>query len=62
MIWLFFPDTRGMPLEEVAAIFGDADEVAVYQREIEIDETTHTVISHRAETEKPEATKAIETV
>ncbi len=51
-----------MPLEEVAAIFGDADEVAVYQREIEIDETTHTVISHRAEPEKPEATKAIETV
>ncbi|KIW49678.1 hypothetical protein PV05_11332 [Exophiala xenobiotica] len=62
VIWIFFPDTRGMPLEEVAAIFGDADEVAVYQREIEIDETTHTVISHRAEPEKPEATKAIETV
>jgi hypothetical protein len=62
VIWIFFPDTRGMPLEEVAAIFGDADEVAVYQREIEIDEATHTVISHRAEPEKSEATKAIETV
>lgn len=39
----FFPDTKGVPLEEIAAIFGDADEVAIYQREIEIDHTTHTV-------------------
>ncbi|OAP58544.1 hypothetical protein AYL99_07634 [Fonsecaea erecta] len=42
----FFPDTKGMPLEEIAAIFGDADEVAIYQREIEIDHITHTVVTH----------------
>ncbi|KAF2742385.1 MFS transporter [Sporormia fimetaria CBS 119925] len=37
IVWFFFPDTKGLPLEEVAAIFGDVDEVAVYQREIEIE-------------------------
>lgn len=26
-MWLTFPDTRGMPLEEVAAIFGDRGEL-----------------------------------
>lgn len=26
-MWFFFPNTKGMPLEEVAALFGDADEV-----------------------------------
>lgn len=35
---------QGIPLEEVAAIFGDADEVAIYQRDLEIDTATHTII------------------
>lgn len=50
----FFPDTKGVPLEEIAAIFGDADEVAIYQRDIEIDHTTHDIITHDhdRETEK----------
>lgn len=30
ILWFFFPDTLGLPLEEVAAIFGDHDEVAGY--------------------------------
>jgi hypothetical protein len=34
VIWFFFPNTNGLPLEEVAAIFGDEADVAVYQREI----------------------------
>ncbi len=42
-MWIWFPDTNGLPLEEVAAIFGDADEVAIYQREIEVDFATHTI-------------------
>jgi hypothetical protein len=52
-MWIWFPDTNGLPLEEVAAIFGDADEVAIYQREIEIDFATHTVraaTAHHGET------------
>jgi len=34
VMWVFFPNTKGIPLEEVAAIFGDADEVAVYERDL----------------------------
>lgn len=46
-IFLFvFPDTRGLPLEEIAALFGDAHEVAIYQEEIEIDHQTQAVIDH----------------
>ncbi|KAF2710650.1 MFS transporter [Pleomassaria siparia CBS 279.74] len=36
IMWIYFPDTNGLPLEEVAAIFGDEDDIAVYQREIEV--------------------------
>jgi len=49
-IFLFcFPDTRGLPLEEIAALFGDSDEVAIYQRDIEIDANTMAVIDHHDE-------------
>lgn len=44
LMYFYFPDTNGLPLEEVAAIFGDADEVAIYQADIEIDRNTHAVI------------------
>lgn len=36
IMWFWFPDTNGMPLEEIAALFGDTDEVAVYQAEINV--------------------------
>jgi len=48
VMWIWFPDTNGLPLEEVAAIFGDADEVAIYQREIEVDFATHTIVDRHA--------------
>ena len=35
-MWFYFPDTLGKPLEEVAAIFGDHDEVAGYMADIEV--------------------------
>jgi MFS family permease len=38
IMWFFFPNTLGLPLEEVAAIFGDHDEVAGYMRDIEVTE------------------------
>jgi len=44
IMWIFFPDTNGLPLEEVAAIFGDVDEVAIYQADIQVDHNTHTII------------------
>jgi hypothetical protein len=37
VMWVWFPDTLGRPLEEVAEIFGDKDEVAVYMRDLEVD-------------------------
>jgi len=54
-MWLFWPDTRGLPLEEVAAIFGDQAEVAVYMAEIEIDRNTRSVVLHHADGEGKEA-------
>lgn len=47
VMFFFFPDTNGLPLEEIALIFGDADEVAIYQADIEIDHNTHAIIDHR---------------
>jgi len=47
-MWIWFPDTNGLPLEEVAAIFGDAEEVAIYQRDIEVDFATHTIVANSA--------------
>ncbi len=32
---LWFPNTLHKPLEEIAVMFGDADEVAVYQKDLE---------------------------
>lgn len=49
VVWFLYPDTRFKPLEEIAAIFGDVDEVAVYQTEIEIDTSKNTITDHHDE-------------
>ncbi|KAL1897470.1 hypothetical protein Sste5346_004208 [Sporothrix stenoceras] len=36
VIW-FYPDTRGKPLEEIAVLFGDRDQVAVFQSDLDDD-------------------------
>lgn len=55
-MWFFWPDTKGMPLEEIAALFGDQDEVAIYQREIFFDHEHNALIDlHDGTTEKPDA-------
>ena len=51
-MWFLFPDTKGRPLEEVAAIFGDADEVAIYQKDLQIDFEKHTIIERHENNEK----------
>jgi hypothetical protein len=37
LIWTVYPDTKGLPLEEVAAIFGDADELITQPLETEVE-------------------------
>ena len=48
IMWFYFPDTLGKPLEQTAALFGDQDEVAAYMRDITID------ASDESSTEKAE--------
>lgn len=45
-VWAYFaiPETKGVPLEELAAIFGDDDEVVVYMKDIHVDMATHELI------------------
>jgi hypothetical protein len=46
VIWAYFviPETKGVPLEELAAIFGDDDEIVVYMKDIHLDHTTHQLV------------------
>jgi len=37
VIYLYYPDTRGKSLEEIAALFGDDDLVVVYRRDLHLD-------------------------
>jgi hypothetical protein len=40
---MFFvlPETKGVPLEEMAAKFGDKEDVMVYLQDVQIDAKTH---------------------
>lgn len=38
------PETKGIPLEEVAALFGDKDDIMVYQDQIHVNESTRKVV------------------
>ncbi|KAH0842641.1 MFS transporter, SP family, sugar:H+ symporter [Fonsecaea pedrosoi] len=38
------PETKGLPLEEISAIFGDTDEVVVYSEDIHVDHQTHDLV------------------
>ena len=55
MIWIWYPDTRHMPLEELSVLFGDEDEVAIYQAEIEIDTNKGAIVDHHDEKRGGEA-------
>lgn len=46
VIWGYFaiPETKGVPLEELAAIFGDDDEIVVYMKDIHVDHNTHQLV------------------
>jgi H+/Cl- antiporter ClcA len=58
-VWWMFPETKGIPLEEIAAIFGDDDEVVVIGSAINVTEKDGTVIVER-KTEHEASTVQIE--
>lgn len=45
-VWvaIFVPETKGIPLEEIAQIFGD--EVTIYGADICVDAETHELVEH----------------
>jgi len=43
-MYFVLPETKGIPLEEMAKIFGDTDDIMVYAEDIHIDKTTHELV------------------
>jgi hypothetical protein len=43
VVWWWLPETKGIPLEEMAKLFGDTD-IAVYQEDIHVDHNTHELV------------------
>lgn len=41
VMYFVLPETKGVPLEEIAAIFGDKDEVVCYLQDLHVDHQTH---------------------
>jgi hypothetical protein len=44
IVYFLFPDTRGLALEEVAALFGDEDLVVIHERDIQYDTQKHEIV------------------
>ena len=40
----FLPETKGIPLEEMAKLFGDTDDIAVFSDDIHVDHNTHELV------------------
>jgi len=49
VMWIYLPETKGLPLEEVAAIFGDQDEVMLYLKDIKVDHNSDKLEIHHFE-------------
>lgn len=41
---MLLPETKGIPLEEMAKLFGDDEHIAVYASAIHLDHNTHELI------------------
>jgi triacylglycerol esterase/lipase EstA (alpha/beta hydrolase family) len=41
---MFLPETKGVPLEEMAKRFGDIDQVQVFMEDIHVDHNTHELV------------------
>lgn len=59
--WFLVPETKGLPLEEIAALFGDSEDIAVYLRDVHVDQTNdQLVVAGRHEKEGDYTEKASE--
>lgn len=45
MQWMWLPETANVPLEEMAQLFGDTDQVAVFAKDIFVNEQTHEILA-----------------
>ena len=43
-MYFVLPETKGIPLEEMAKIFGDTSDIMVYAEDIHIDKATHELV------------------
>jgi hypothetical protein len=44
LLAIFLPKTKGVPLEEMAKLFGDVDEIQVFAADIHVDHNTHELV------------------
>jgi MFS family permease len=43
-VWWFLPETKNIPLEEMAKLFGDTEDIAVFADDIHVDHNTHELV------------------
>ncbi|KAF2797496.1 MFS general substrate transporter [Melanomma pulvis-pyrius CBS 109.77] len=44
LMYFVLPETKGIPLEEMAKIFGDTDDVVVFSSDVHLDHNTHELV------------------
>lgn len=44
VFYFILPETRGIPLEEIAKIFGETDDIMVFSEDLHIDRNTHELV------------------
>ena len=44
VVMFFLPETKGIPLEEMAKLFGDTEDIAVFSDDIHVDHNTHELV------------------
>ena len=44
MFFFLLPETKGIPLEEIAKIFGETEDIMVFSEDVHIDRATHELV------------------